>query len=369
MPYQSVNPATGELLQTFEEHSNQQMFEALAAADNVYRNFWSTATYKERAKCIGRAAALMLQQKDALSRLSTIEMGKRIAESRSEVELSAAILKYYADNGEKFLAPRDLNSVMGDVLANQQKNAEIDRLFHELLAAAVPNGIQAASLWQNRVEYLARASRWNDATEAAIQVLSLRPSDPESYHTLAPLFAITGNASAYEELCEKLAARFPSTNDPVVAAKLAEDCLLLPRPGVDLKVAGGLADSAVTVRHNTTSNAVFECCNALTEYRLGHWNEATHWARRAPTNAPPFARAKAFAVLSLAQFEMGQVEAARTNLSACEQLVKAQLLAPDAHDLGREWRDWVIVHSLLNEAQDLIRSPTAITETPQPTNK
>ena len=41
-------------------------------------------------------------------------MGKRIAEGRGEVELSAAILSYYAENAEKFLAPRQLNSVMGD---------------------------------------------------------------------------------------------------------------------------------------------------------------------------------------------------------------------------------------------------------------
>lgn len=114
MPYQSVNPATGQLLKKFEEHSDQQMMAAVAAADRAYRESWSTIPYKERAKCIGNAAKLMLEQKEVLARLATIEMGKRIAESRGEVEISAAILKYYADNAEKFLAPRELNSVMGE---------------------------------------------------------------------------------------------------------------------------------------------------------------------------------------------------------------------------------------------------------------
>ncbi len=114
MPYQSVNPATGELLRVFEEHTDRQMMDALATADNTYRKLWSMMPYRERAKYIGRAAALMLQQKEALARLATIEMGKRIAEGRGEVELSAAILSYYAENAEKFLAPRQLNSVMGD---------------------------------------------------------------------------------------------------------------------------------------------------------------------------------------------------------------------------------------------------------------
>jgi succinate-semialdehyde dehydrogenase / glutarate-semialdehyde dehydrogenase len=114
MPYQSVNPATGELLQVFQEHTDQQMLDALAIADKTYREIWSKTPYKERTKHIGRAAALMLEQKEELARLATIEMGKRITESRGEVELSASILQYYADNAEKFLSPRELKSVMGD---------------------------------------------------------------------------------------------------------------------------------------------------------------------------------------------------------------------------------------------------------------
>jgi succinate-semialdehyde dehydrogenase/glutarate-semialdehyde dehydrogenase len=41
-------------------------------------------------------------------------MGKRISESRDEVELSAAIFRYYADHAEAFLAPQAIDSVTGD---------------------------------------------------------------------------------------------------------------------------------------------------------------------------------------------------------------------------------------------------------------
>jgi succinate-semialdehyde dehydrogenase/glutarate-semialdehyde dehydrogenase len=114
MPYQSVNPATGEVLQKFQEHTDDQMLKAVEFADNTYRGSWSVATYRERAKYIGKAAALMLEQKEALARIATLEMGKRISESRGEVKLSAAIVKYYADNAEKFLADRTLNSTLKD---------------------------------------------------------------------------------------------------------------------------------------------------------------------------------------------------------------------------------------------------------------
>jgi succinate-semialdehyde dehydrogenase / glutarate-semialdehyde dehydrogenase len=114
MAYQSVNPFNGEVLHSFDEHTDQQMEQMLATADRTFREVWSRKSVRERAKVIGKAASLMLEQKEKFARLATLEMGKRIAESRGEVELSASILKYYAENAEKFLAPRPLHSIAGE---------------------------------------------------------------------------------------------------------------------------------------------------------------------------------------------------------------------------------------------------------------
>ena len=113
MSYRSVNPATGEVLKIFTEHTDEQMMNALATADKAFRT-WPARPFSERSEIIGRSAQILLEKKEELARLATLEMGKRIAESRGEVELSAAILNYYAQNAEKLLAPRELNSVMGD---------------------------------------------------------------------------------------------------------------------------------------------------------------------------------------------------------------------------------------------------------------
>jgi len=113
MAYQSINPANGELLASFDQHNDEQMRSALATADNTYRGTWSRMPIRERAKIVGRAAALMSERKENLARLASLEMGKRISEGRGEVELSAAILKYYADNAETFLAPRIIESKAG----------------------------------------------------------------------------------------------------------------------------------------------------------------------------------------------------------------------------------------------------------------
>jgi succinate-semialdehyde dehydrogenase/glutarate-semialdehyde dehydrogenase len=113
VPYNSVNPATGEVLKTFAEHTDEQVWNALATADRAFGT-WSARPFNERSKIIGMSAQILLEKKEPLARLATLEMGKRIAESRGEVDLSAAILQYFADQAEAFLAPKKLNSVMGD---------------------------------------------------------------------------------------------------------------------------------------------------------------------------------------------------------------------------------------------------------------
>jgi succinate-semialdehyde dehydrogenase / glutarate-semialdehyde dehydrogenase len=113
MAYQSIKPANGEILRRFDQHTDEQMLSALATADNTYQRIWSKMAIRDRAKIVGRAASLMLERKEVLARLASLEMGKRISEGRSEVELSAAILQYYADNAEMFLSPKIIESKAG----------------------------------------------------------------------------------------------------------------------------------------------------------------------------------------------------------------------------------------------------------------
>jgi succinate-semialdehyde dehydrogenase / glutarate-semialdehyde dehydrogenase len=114
MAYQSINPFNGELLQTFDQLTDSQVESALAKADSTFQKVWSKASFRDRAKVVGRAASLMLDRKETLARLAAIEMGKRISEGRDEVALSTAILQYYADHAEAFLAPQAINTAMGD---------------------------------------------------------------------------------------------------------------------------------------------------------------------------------------------------------------------------------------------------------------
>ena len=108
--YQSINPYNGEVLRTFETHTDAEMWAALALASKVFRERWAHAAYSQRAEVVGTAARLMEERVEELARLITLEMGKRIQESRDEVLLSASILRFYADNAEHILAREQLAS-------------------------------------------------------------------------------------------------------------------------------------------------------------------------------------------------------------------------------------------------------------------
>jgi succinate-semialdehyde dehydrogenase/glutarate-semialdehyde dehydrogenase len=113
MSYQTVNPASGEVLQSFPDIADAALETVLASAASAYET-WRHKSYAERAKVIAKAAALLHEQVETFAHTMTLEMGKRISEARGEVEFSSRILAYYAKNAEKFLAPVKLNPTHGE---------------------------------------------------------------------------------------------------------------------------------------------------------------------------------------------------------------------------------------------------------------
>jgi succinate-semialdehyde dehydrogenase/glutarate-semialdehyde dehydrogenase len=113
MAYQSVNPNDGTLLKSFEHMSAAQLETSLATAQACFQS-WKLQSYADRAVIVNKAAELLRANVDDFARLETLEMGKRINESRSEVSFSADILSYYAQNAESFLAPDKLHPKVGE---------------------------------------------------------------------------------------------------------------------------------------------------------------------------------------------------------------------------------------------------------------
>lgn len=103
MSIQSINPATEEVIETFEPYTTAQVNLALDEAHNAFFG-WRETTFAERGAVLHRVATYLREHKAELARLATLEMGKPIVESEAEVEKCAWNCDFYADNAEKFLA-------------------------------------------------------------------------------------------------------------------------------------------------------------------------------------------------------------------------------------------------------------------------
>jgi eukaryotic-like serine/threonine-protein kinase len=209
-------------------------------------------------------------------------------------------------------------------------------------------------VWLKRSENSARRGRWSEAMPSTSRFLEIDPADHLGYYFAAVLLAQMGEYAAYDELCAKITARFAGATHPLIADRMAKACLLLPRSGVDLKVASELAAAAVKAGENHPDRHLFPCGMALAEYRQGHWKEAADWARKAAESPSPCTRAQAHALLAMAQWQLKQTGAASETLKKCVEFVRTQLPKAEREDLGPDWRDWIIAQALLTEAKRLI---------------
>jgi len=103
MSIQSINPATGDVLETFKETSREDLDRFLAAAHAAFLE-WRTAPFATRAQRMREAARVLRTRRAEYARTMTLEMGKPIVQAEAEVDKCAWGCEYYADHAETFLA-------------------------------------------------------------------------------------------------------------------------------------------------------------------------------------------------------------------------------------------------------------------------
>jgi succinate-semialdehyde dehydrogenase/glutarate-semialdehyde dehydrogenase len=100
-----INPATGEVVRTVEEHGDDEVESRLAAAETAF-GAWRRTSFAERRRRMRRAAELLRERRAELARLMTEEMGKLVGDGEAEAEKCAWACDYFADNAEDQLAPQ-----------------------------------------------------------------------------------------------------------------------------------------------------------------------------------------------------------------------------------------------------------------------
>ena len=102
-PIASVNPYTNEVVQEFAAMSAEALDHAVEEAQDAFGP-WSSAPADGRAAIVGRAADLLGERSEEMARLVTLEMGKLISHSRTELDLARRILAYYVEEGPAQIA-------------------------------------------------------------------------------------------------------------------------------------------------------------------------------------------------------------------------------------------------------------------------
>ena len=103
MSIQSVNPATGEVIETLEPTSAAQVEQIVAGAHAAFLE-WRTQPWSRRSALMHKAAAELRARQSEYAAIMTREMGKPIVQSEAEVEKCAVTCDYYAEHAEAFLA-------------------------------------------------------------------------------------------------------------------------------------------------------------------------------------------------------------------------------------------------------------------------
>src|SRR6478672_4526163 len=175
--YAVVDPSTGETVKEYPTATDAEIEAAVAAATKAHREWSRKSTVAERAALIRKVAELHTERKAELAKIINREMGKPLDQSEGEVDFSAAIYGYYADNAEKFLADEPITLLDGD------GSALIRRSSVGVLLGIMP--------WNYPYYQVARFAGPNLTLGNTI-VLKHAPQCPESSAALEKIFTDAG---------------------------------------------------------------------------------------------------------------------------------------------------------------------------------
>jgi succinate-semialdehyde dehydrogenase / glutarate-semialdehyde dehydrogenase len=105
MPFESINPATGERVATYRSTTAAEVDTILTETRRAQRE-WAETPFAERARCMRVAGTLLRERSKDLARIMALEMGKPLKDGVGEATKCAWVCEHYADHGEAYLAQR-----------------------------------------------------------------------------------------------------------------------------------------------------------------------------------------------------------------------------------------------------------------------
>jgi succinate-semialdehyde dehydrogenase/glutarate-semialdehyde dehydrogenase len=175
--YAVINPATGETVREYPTITDDALRDAIGRADAAHREWATSTTAEERAALIRRVGEIHTEKRQELAEIIVREMGKPIEQALGEVDFSAAIYEYYADNGPELMADEPIKLLEGD------GSALIRRSSYGLLLGIMP--------WNYPYYQVARFAGPNLVIGNTI-LLKHAPQCPESAEAMEQIFHEAG---------------------------------------------------------------------------------------------------------------------------------------------------------------------------------
>jgi len=111
MTIETRNPATGKLIHSYQEMSEQEVATIIDKMDAAYLK-WREVSFDDRAIKMRNAADLLNKNIEQYATIISQEMGKPMTSARSEIKKCAWVCDHYADNAEEYLQARSIATEM-----------------------------------------------------------------------------------------------------------------------------------------------------------------------------------------------------------------------------------------------------------------
>lgn len=104
-----INPTHGKVVGTYDRHAPDQV-DAFIHDAHAAHLLWRNTDFSRRAECVEKIAAILRERKNEFATMMAEEMGKPIRSGKSELDKCAWVCDYYAENAERFLTSRPVDS-------------------------------------------------------------------------------------------------------------------------------------------------------------------------------------------------------------------------------------------------------------------
>jgi tetratricopeptide (TPR) repeat protein len=264
-------------------------------------------------------------------------------------------LAFRRKGGENLTAEtlRELKALVSD-LNLKKRFREAEKILNDTLSSTFIQQPSSVDFLELRLQLLGRQERWREAVMDAALIVKHQPVEHEKYHNLAPLLIITGDQSAYKQLCQEMLRRFGAVTHNYAADRVAKSCLLLPNSDLDLLLVDKLTDIALAGSEGDMCMPLFQMCKGFSMLRLGNFEKAIEWTEKSLNSPFVHAHAHAYAILAMAHWHLGHKDEARAMLNKGNALAPPSASADSLAQAENKWFPRLMARIQLDEANALI---------------